>query len=57
MNSPTYLTSKSIEAEDIPADFDLRLAVATSIMPGNHDAEEILLATFRDGASLRDVSE
>ena len=57
MNSPTYLTSKTVDAKDIPAEFDQRLAIAASTIPGNHDAAEILLATFRDGASLREIAE
>ena len=56
MESPTYLSSRSIELSDLPPDFDRRLAVAISTFPSNHDPGEILLPRYRDGATLQEIA-
>ena len=56
MESPTCLSSRPVELSDLPPDFDRRLAVALSTLPGNHDPGEILLPRYRDGATLMEIA-
>lgn len=56
MESPTYLSSRPVELSDIPQDFNQRLAITISTIPGNHDPGEILLSRYRDGASLQEIA-
>lgn len=56
MDCPTYLTAKPVEREDLPVDFDHRLAVALSTLPDERTTD-IILARFHDGATFQAIGD
>jgi len=56
MDCSTYLAAKPVEREDLPVDFDRRLAVALSTLPDER-ATDIILARYNDGATLQAIGD
>ena len=56
MDCSTYLAARPVEREDLPADFDRRLAVALSTLP-DEGATDIILARFHDGVTLQTIGD
>lgn len=56
MDCSTYLAARPVEQEDLPVDFDRRLAVALSTLPDERTSD-IILARFHDGATLQVIGD
>lgn len=52
----TYLAARPVDREDLPADFERRLAVVLSTLPDER-ATDIILARFHDGATLQTIGD
>ena len=56
MDCSTYLAARPVDREDLPADFERRLAVVLSTLPDER-ATDIILARFHDGATLQTIGD
>ena len=56
MDCSTYLAARPVQQEDLPVDFDRRLAVVLSTLPDER-ATDIILARFHDGATLQVIGD
>ena len=56
MDCSTYLAARPVDREDLPADFERRLAVVLSTLPDEW-AADIILARFHDGATLQTIGD
>ena len=57
MNCPTYLGAKPVELSDLPPDFDRRLMIAMTSIPGERRPAEILVPRFKDGLTLQAIGD
>ena len=57
MNWPTYLGAKPVELSNLPPDFDRRLMIAMTSIPGERNAGEILVPRFKDGLTLQAIGD
>ena len=57
MNCPTYLGAKPVELSNLPPDFDRRLMIAMTSIPGERNAGEILVPRFKDGLTLQAIGD
>lgn len=57
MNCQTYLTARPVELHELPTDFDRRLTIAMSAIPGDRSPGDILMPRFRDGATLQAIGD